>query len=468
MISAILSLLMTVITADMTVPVVKLLDKTAIDRIEHLKDICDALGIKTSSKTKKADMKEEIANCLRDKPDMESKIREIINEKYEEEKRKKSNSTSVSPSTPSASPPQPPPTPPSSQLSSQILLLEPSQDYNPTITESLEGMDIDGDETGVKRKMTTFDDGDNKVTEKCPRYEYANEDIRNLVNCWNESKRERQEMAKHMKFLENTINEERQSRIAAVAALENERKEREKEKKELRDFVHHEISQGIEKLSLDLSWKFAQMKNALNHPPPKSSKPVTSEKSIITDPLEPCLSHLTHVPSEAIDPNNVDVSNHGINSDNNMVNNDIIEINHDELNNDLRQNQPEHPNQHPNRHQGQHQNQHQDQQENQHRHQNQQYQHQNQHLQEQHPQHAKVLLVSDSNAKYLNLEQLKPGSIVTKAKRYTIQEAARNIPPVSTPNSVVDIVFQLGLNDVRRGTPAENIKSEFFDLLLLY
>ena len=268
----------------MTVPVVKLLDKTAIDRIEHLKDICDVLGIKTSSKTKKADMKEEIANCLRDKPEMESKIREIISEKNEEEKRKKSTSISVSPSTPSASPPPPPLaplTPPSSQLSSQTSLFEPTQYHNPANTESLEGMDIDGDETGVKRKMTTLDDGENKVTEKCPRYEYANEDIRNLVNCWNESKKERQEMAKHMKLLENTINEERQSRLSAVAALENERKEREKEKKELRDFVHHEISQGIEKLSLDLSWKFAQMKNALNYP--SSNKPVTSEKSIITD-----------------------------------------------------------------------------------------------------------------------------------------------------------------------------------------
>ena len=142
--------------------------------------------------------------------------------------------------------------------------------------------------------------------------------------------------------------------------------------------------------------------------------------------------------------------------DNNMVNN-IIEINHGERNNDQHQNQPEQ--EHPN----QHQHQRRDQQENQHRHQNQQYQHQNQH-----PQHERVLFVSDLNAKYHNLQQLKPGSIVTKAKHYTVQEAAENIPRISNPNSVVDIVFQLGLNDVRRGTSAEKIKNDFFDLLLHY
>ena len=79
----------------MSTPVLKLLDSGPVDRIAHLRTICDALGITTSSKTKKTDFKDYIYNHITVKPECEALVREMII-KINDEAKKTGKSESVS------------------------------------------------------------------------------------------------------------------------------------------------------------------------------------------------------------------------------------------------------------------------------------------------------------------------------------------------------------------------------------
>ena len=58
-------------------------------------------------------------------------------------------------------------------------------------------MEIDETRNDLKRKVTTSDDDEVElVGEKRARFEYTNDDIRNLVISWQEMSKERQEMCK--------------------------------------------------------------------------------------------------------------------------------------------------------------------------------------------------------------------------------------------------------------------------------
>ena len=60
-----------------------------------------------------------------------------------------------------------------------------------------------------------------------------------------------------------------------------------------------------------------------------------------------------------------------------------------------------------------------------------------------------VLFVSDSNGYDIDAKQLKPESRVHKDIRYTLETAKNVVPKVAKPHLVKDVVFQVGLNDVR-------------------
>ena len=63
---------------------------------------------------------------------------------------------------------------------------------------------------------------------------------------------------------------------------------------------------------------------------------------------------------------------------------------------------------------------------------------------------------------------MKPEAHVIKADRYTINEAIDNIPTIDQPSNVKDIVFQVGFNDYRKGSPPQKIQEKFLSMQLEY
>ena len=55
-----------------------------------------------------------------------------------------------------------------------------------------------------------------------------------------------------------------------------------------------------------------------------------------------------------------------------------------------------------------------------------------------------------------------------KFDRYTTAEAIDNIPVVDDPNSVTDIIFQVGLNDTRRGLSTDWIRENILEMQMRY
>ena len=80
----------------------------------------------------------------------------------------------------------------------------------------------------------------------------------------------------------------------------------------------------------------------------------------------------------------------------------------------------------------------------------------------------RILLVTDSNGRNINPHQLKPESKVIKHERFTVNEAIKNIPVTTKPNEVSDIIFQVGLNDIRHGFNPEEIRENAFKMQLAY
>ena len=69
------------------------------------------------------------------------------------------------------------------------------------------------------------------------------------------------------------------------------------------------------------------------------------------------------------------------------------------------------------------------------------------------------MLVSDSNGKMT----LKPESHGIRRDRYTTKAAIDDVPTVREPNEVKDILFQVGLNDLRRGFSPDEIQEQRFE-----
>ena len=73
----------------------------------------------------------------------------------------------------------------------------------------------------------------------------------------------------------------------------------------------------------------------------------------------------------------------------------------------------------------------------------------------------------DSNGKFID-KRLKPEALVIKAERFRVGTAIDTIPFVYNPEKVTDIVFQVGLNDLRRGNSHERIQEKTLEMQLKY
>ena len=107
--------------------------------------------------------------------------------------------------------------------------------------------------------------------------------------------------------------------------------------------------------------------------------------------------------------------------------------------------------------------------------QHQQQQHQHQQQQNQRPKETnsqqskdEIIFLSDSNAKHITPSLLKPEAHVTKINRYTTSEATESVPQVEKPENVTDIVFQVGLNDLRKATPNDKIQEDYLSMQMKY
>ena len=76
--------------------------------------------------------------------------------------------------------------------------------------------------------------------------------------------------------------------------------------------------------------------------------------------------------------------------------------------------------------------------------------------------------MTDSNGANINPQQLKPGAQITKITRYTITEATTNIPKIHKPEEIRDIVFKVGLNDLRKGSSPKQIQEGTLDMQIKY
>ena len=80
----------------------------------------------------------------------------------------------------------------------------------------------------------------------------------------------------------------------------------------------------------------------------------------------------------------------------------------------------------------------------------------------------KLLLITDSNGRYLNPKRLKTEAVGVKYDRYTTKEAIDKMPKVSDPKEVTDIVFQVGYNDLRGGCTPEEVQERVLEVQLAY
>ena len=81
---------------------------------------------------------------------------------------------------------------------------------------------------------------------------------------------------------------------------------------------------------------------------------------------------------------------------------------------------------------------------------------------------TKLLLITDSNGKYLNPKRLKSEAYGVKYDRYTTAEAIDKMPKVSDPKEVTDVVFQVGYNDLRGGSTPEEVQEKVLEVQLAY
>ena len=79
-----------------------------------------------------------------------------------------------------------------------------------------------------------------------------------------------------------------------------------------------------------------------------------------------------------------------------------------------------------------------------------------------------ILFVSDSNGKRIDLDRLKPGALVCRHIRYTTENALTDIPAIVNPDRVVDLVFQIGLNDTREGFSTQRTRENLLEIQLQY
>ena len=80
----------------------------------------------------------------------------------------------------------------------------------------------------------------------------------------------------------------------------------------------------------------------------------------------------------------------------------------------------------------------------------------------------RIIVVTDSNGKKLNAQQLKPGAEVGMKERFRLKQAIDQTPKVSNPQEIDDVVFQIGLNDFQDCLNQEEIIDKYFGMQMKY
>ena len=80
----------------------------------------------------------------------------------------------------------------------------------------------------------------------------------------------------------------------------------------------------------------------------------------------------------------------------------------------------------------------------------------------------RIVVITDSNGECLKAQELMPGAEVRKKVRYHLKEAMRLTPKVTKPEEIDDVVFQIGLNDLRGGFEAKEIVEKHFEMQVMY
>ena len=79
-----------------------------------------------------------------------------------------------------------------------------------------------------------------------------------------------------------------------------------------------------------------------------------------------------------------------------------------------------------------------------------------------------LLFITDSNGRYINCNRLNPQIRSTKFERFTIDKAIESIPHHAKPENVKEIIFQVGLNDLRRGLSPQDIQEKTLTMQMKY
>ena len=292
------------------------------------------LVINTTPKTIKLDMQTAIDELVKAYPEYETQVREMINKLVTESKKQKTESTPklnemdrkevpenvLSPSAPEFHPlPTPPPTqppassalpptsPPKTQqptsIDTQQSLFDPTQkesSFTPAFIDSSVHMDCSENTNPVsdlKRKLSIDDSDDEELIEKRNRYEYSPEDIRALVNAYQETK-------KHNKVLEEAYRDEQKERLRVSNECDTVKQEmrefKDSMKRELHESIQQGISTGMEKLSLDLSVGLTQIKNSLKNSDQTTQNSSNENKSHSKSPIDKTKKTYQHPPSSNI------------------------------------------------------------------------------------------------------------------------------------------------------------------------
>ena len=75
----------------------------------------------------------------------------------------------------------------------------------------------------------------------------------------------------------------------------------------------------------------------------------------------------------------------------------------------------------------------------------------------------KMIYIADSNGNGIEPRKLQRDLPCMKAKRYNLNEMTNSIPHCEEPEKVEEIIFNVGVNDVRLGSNAHDIRHKMFN-----
>ena len=410
--------------------IIDLLKRPGVCLNESLKQILQSLKLDTTQKKTKTEMQIEISDYVTKHPEDAEKVRKLASSFLIDSKTKrqsKSNSsqqtppltqppssTSTHPS-PTPSSPPPPPSQPSTQtdqLDSQRDLFIISQD-NPVSIDS-SAMDIDSIIDHNKQKLDLDNENDVNDSDKRQRFEYSRDDIRDLISAQNRGYAIRE---KYISLLQEEVKELKRTNELKQQEIDILREECDYQKRQ-RNNVEQSLETKTNELDHTLRKFCGVIQDEIAQGMDKVTESVTTTQPKMVSSVPPNTAHHSKNP--------VTVGNALPSENGSLPRADLTQSNSQTTK------KPE---------------------------------------QKRLPRSNRILLVHDSNGSDVNPSLLKPGTRVTKALRYTTKLATEKIPKVENPDHVEDVVFMVGLNDLKdREDPLtpEELQDSALDMLLAY